>query len=171
MTTQADYRADEWDQIVQAPTLASLVVILAQQYRPTAVARKMFATLAAIFETAQHGSSTELIQAVAGAIREGNAPWWPTAAPSDLSSAQDWALERCRQIALVLAQTTPEAEAAAFARWLIAIGERAALVPDLPGPAGACQPPEIVPLVRRALDTLNAVLALPNGVDADSSGS
>ncbi|NTU81111.1 MAG: hypothetical protein HGA45_17305 [Chloroflexales bacterium] len=167
MTTQTDYTADEWDLIVQAPTLASLFVILAQQYRPTAVARKMFAALAAIIETAQNGSSTELIQAVAVAIRAGQAPWWPTASPSDLVAVHAWALERCHQVALLLAQTTPETETAAFTRWLIAIGERAALVPDLPGLPDQVPAAEALPPVRRALDTLAAVLTLPDSVGAD----
>lgn len=134
MTTQPDYTAKEWNLLLQAPILASLIIIQADQYRLTTVARKTFAALAAIMETAQRETGTELIDAVAAAVREGQAPWWPDAYPSEPDAALRWALLRCRQVAALLAQKVPEAEAEAFARWLLSIGQRVAQVAAPPGP-------------------------------------
>lgn len=130
MTIQTDCTAKEWDLILQAPTLAGLVIIQADHYSLLTITRKTFATLGAIMATAQQQAGTELIQAVATAMRTGQAPWWPTEYPRDMVEAHQWALGRCRQITALLAQKAPEAEAEAYARWLISIGKQVALVHD-----------------------------------------
>ncbi|MEI7771219.1 MAG: hypothetical protein WCI67_14595 [Chloroflexales bacterium] len=168
MTTQADYTAGEWDLILQAPALASLFIIQSGSYNRIAVARKLFAALAVITETAPHGPDTELIQAVSAAMRAGQAPRQPIAHPHDLAAARHWVLEHCRALAALLAQKVPEAEAEAFTRWLIRIGQRVALADDLIG-----QPMSRVAEAQMrtslALEMLTAALTIPFGVRAGIS--
>ncbi len=124
MTTQADYTVDEWNLLVQAPALATLFIIQAAPYHRIAVAHKLLAMIAAIGETAPHGPHTELIQAVVAAIQAGQQPRQPSAHPRDLAEARRWVLAQCRQVAALLGQKAPQAEAAAFTGWLIRIGRR-----------------------------------------------
>jgi hypothetical protein len=165
MTIQTDCTAKEWNLILQAPTLAGLVIIQADQYSLPIVTRKTFATLGAIMATAQQQAGTELIQAVATAMRAGQAPWWPAEYPRDLAEARQWALGRCRQVAVLLAQKAPEAEAEAFMRWLIAIGQHVALIADAPGPQDP-QGAEGYARVHLALEMLALALDLPLSVVA-----
>ncbi|MEI8165125.1 MAG: hypothetical protein WCG26_02065 [Chloroflexales bacterium] len=160
MTIQTDCTAKEWDLILQAPTLAGLVIIQADHYSLLTITRKTFATLGAIMATAQQQAGTELIQAVATAMRTGQAPWWPTEYPRDMVEAHQWALGRCRQITALLAQKAPEAEAEAFMRWLIAIGQHVALIADAPGPHDP-QGTEGDARTRLALELLATALNLP----------
>jgi hypothetical protein len=130
VTTQADYRRDEWDLIVGAPGLIALVLIHADP-RSEAVAYQQLRTVsAAIAEPATQESPSTLIQSVLGAVRAGQSPLWPTAYPCDLGDVHGWAMGCCRQVAAVLAQKAPEAEADAYTHWLMEVAQRVALVPD-----------------------------------------
>jgi hypothetical protein len=124
MTTQADYTADEWNLLVQAPALATLFVIQAASYNRIAIIHKLLAMIAVIGETAPHGPHTELILAVVAAIQAGQVPRQPAVHPHDLVEARRWVLAQCRQVAILLRQKAPQVEAAAFTGWLIRIGWR-----------------------------------------------
>lgn len=160
MTTQADYTADEWVLLLQAPALASLFIIQATPYQPNLVARQFITSLTAIIETAQHWPDTDLIQAVVAAICTGQAPPSPTIRPSSLRVARQQMLRVCRELTALLAQRAPETEAEAFARWLVAIAQQVALVSAAPGLAGDRAGAHLVP-VRHALDRLAVTLDLP----------
>jgi hypothetical protein len=167
MTTQVDYTADEWTLMVQAPALASLFIIQADSYHRIAVARKLMVAIAAISATAPHGPHTELIQAVVAAVQAGRVPRQPIAHPRDLAEARHWTLAQCRQIAALLAQKVPEAEAEAFTGWLISIGRRV-----MRGTDGIAlwdvRAAEAQMRSNLALEMLSAALTLPFGVDGSA---
>ncbi|MBP1466509.1 hypothetical protein EYB53_012410 [Candidatus Chloroploca sp. M-50] len=129
MTTEANYRRDEWDLILGAPGLIALVIVHSEQCSPGEVHRKLRAVIAAIDETREQGSQSELIQTVMDAMRRGQSPLWPVECPYDLEAVHEWALEGCHQVAILLAQKTPEAEGQAYANWLLDIAQRVVAVP------------------------------------------
>lgn len=131
MTIEADYSRDEWDLILGAPGLIALVIVHAEACGPGEAHRKLLAVLAAIAETRNQGTQSELVQAVTDAVRRGQSPLWPAECPGDLEAVHEWALDGCNQVALVLAQKAPEAEGQAYAHWLLSIARRVlAVAPD-----------------------------------------
>lgn len=154
MTTQTDYHRDEWDLILGAPGLVALVIIESEQWSQAVAYQKLRAVMPAIHETAIRGADGALIQAVLDAIHAGQSPLWTTECPHDLGDIRLWALDKCRQLAAILAQKAPEAEADAYVQWLIGIGQRVALAPDARLFAQD-EPP------HGALDTLAAALGAP----------
>lgn len=162
MTTQADYTADEWSLILQSPALAGLCIIQAAPYHPADVARQLGTTLTAITTTAQDWPDTELIQVVVAAILTGQAPRPSRAQPLTLDAARQWVLEGCRQLSTLLAQRAPAAEAEAFARWLLAIGQCVALVPLTAGQPDYRATLAHAPM-RLTLEKLAAALDVPVG--------
>jgi hypothetical protein len=129
MTTQTDYRCDEWNLILGAPGLIALVIIKAEQCSSTAVYKKLRAVMAAIEETSAQGAESALIQAVVDAVQAGQSPLWPTEYPQDLDDVGAWALEMCRQVPALLRQRASEAEAEAYGQRLMRIARRVALAP------------------------------------------
>lgn len=134
MISKADFTADEWNIIFQAPVFAALYIIQSGYYNPAVSYRKMLAGLLAITETATPGTHSDLVKEIRTAIHSGQRPSYPERLPASLIEAQWLALEGCRRAAQLLAQRVPDSEANAYAAWLIAIGEAVAAVPDIPPP-------------------------------------
>ena len=128
MPTQIAYTPAEWALLLGAPALTALVLIHAAPCSPRLADRKLSLAIAAMTEPVRQGATSELIQAVMDTVRAGPAARWPAAYPRDLGEVGQWALAGCRQVAALLAQKAPEAEAEAYARWLISIGKQVALV-------------------------------------------
>jgi hypothetical protein len=129
VTTQADYLRHEWDLILGAPGLTALVLIHADPCREAVAYQQLRAVSAAIAETMTQAAPSVLIQSVLEAVRAGQSPLWPTAYPRDLGDVHGWALATCRQVAAILAQKAPEAEADAYTNWLMGIAQRVTLIP------------------------------------------
>ncbi len=130
MSTQADYGCDEWDLIIGSPALVALAVMHVGEHSHWMAHRQLLAVSKCIDAITEQGPTNALMQAVAAADRDGRSPFWPTELPADLEASQQWAVERCRQVATLLAQKSPEEEAEIFARWLLSIGQRVTLVED-----------------------------------------
>lgn len=130
MSIQADYSCNEWDLIIGAPTLAALAVMHVGEYSHWMAHRQLLAVSECIDELTAQGSTGDLMQAVMAAARDGRSPFWPAELPSDLEANQQWAVAQCQQVAALLAQKVPEQEAEAYARWLLAVGQRVAMVED-----------------------------------------
>lgn len=129
MTTQADYRLHEWNLILGAPGLIALVIIHADPWSERVAHQRVQVIGAAFEKAAAQGAPIELIRSVTDAVRAGQSALWPIAHPRDLSDVRGWALDACRQVAAILAQKAPEAEARAYAHWLMRIAQRVAQVP------------------------------------------
>jgi hypothetical protein len=130
MTTQFDYRRHEWNLILGAPSLTALILIQADPCSHRVAYQKVRAVVTAIEETTCQGSASALIRSVTSAVRAGQSPLWPTEYPRDLRDVRHWALDACQQVAALLAQKAPEAEADAYIHWLMRIGQRVAMIPD-----------------------------------------
>jgi hypothetical protein len=131
-----NYTEEEWNTILRAPALAAIFIIQADVYSPSVAYLKTFAAFTAILETAQQGSSSELVTAVTEALLTGQIPADLTDFPDNLADARRIVLEGCRQAAALLAQRAPHGEADAYNRWLMMIGQHVARVSDyywLPG--------------------------------------
>lgn len=161
MTTQADYSADEWNLLLQAPAVAALFVIQAEPYQPRLAIQKLFAALEAITACVPPSSDSELIERVVAAARAGQAPRWPSTYPRNMYIARFWAFDACRQVASLLAQKAPQGEASAFSRWLLGVSLRVALTADSAGEPGAYI--ALAGPARRALEQLAVALDLPPG--------
>jgi hypothetical protein len=130
MTTQMDYTVEEWRLLVQAPAWASLLILEAYESNRIVIAYKLVRVLAGISATVPHKPNTDLIRAVAATVRAGLVPQQLLALPRDLLATRQQRLAHCRQVAAVLAQKVPEAEAVAFTGWLIDLGQRVAWAGD-----------------------------------------
>ena len=130
MTTQTDYTAEEWHLLIQAPACASLLILNAYVPNRIVIARRLSGAMAGIGATLPHRPNTDLIRAVAAAVQAGRAPRQQIGPPRDLAAARQTLLVQCRQVAAILAQKAPEAEAEAFTRWLIGLGQRVAWAGD-----------------------------------------
>ncbi|NTU81112.1 MAG: hypothetical protein HGA45_17310 [Chloroflexales bacterium] len=164
MTTQTDYTPAEWDLLVGAPALTALIVIQAHPCGPGVADKIVRAALAAMAEQAPPAPGSALIAAVIGAARAGQSPRWPAEYPRELPDVGHWALERCRQVAALLAQKAPEAEAEAYRHWLSTIGQRVALAADdhsLPNHVSAAR----IRQRRAALDQLAIAFDFPFATD------
>jgi len=157
VTIQSDYHRHEWDLILGAPGLVALVLIQAHPYRQQVAHQKMCAVIAAIEETRSQGSASELIRSVISTERAGQSPLWPTEYPRDLGDIRLWALYACRQVATLLAQKVPDAEAEAYTHWLMRIAQRVVTVPE-DGVFQPCDPVGCHRRQRSALEDLAAAL-------------
>lgn len=155
MTTQVDYCRDEWDLILGAPGLIALLIIETEQWSQPIAYQQLRALMAAIEETTDQGAGSALIQAVTDAVRAGQSPLWPTECPRDLIDLRGWALAACRQVGALLGQRVPEAEAEAYAHWLMRLGQQMVLAP------ADAECVDVDARQRAILDELAAALDLP----------
>lgn len=130
MSTRADFTADEWNTLFQAPAFAVIYIVQAGPYDPVVAYKQMMNGLLAIIETTTPGADTELVTAIQAAVLSGQRPHYPDVLPVDLAESRVQTLESCRKAVQLLAQRVPEHEADAFVAWLIAIGAAVAAVPD-----------------------------------------
>jgi len=160
MTTQATYYRDEWDLILGAPGLIALVIIETEQWNQTIAYQKLHTLATTIAETADHGASSALIQVVTDAVRSGQSPLWPTECPHNLRDIRAWALATCRLMSAVLGQKVPEAEADAYAHWLIHLAQQMLLAP------AHARWTDMTARQRATLDEIAAALDVPFVIDA-----
>jgi hypothetical protein len=70
MTTKADYTAEEWEQLTQAPLMATMAIVAADMSGPIGLVKEMMATVKTIQETAASTTAGELVKAIATDIIE-----------------------------------------------------------------------------------------------------
>lgn len=160
MTTQADYCRNEWDLIIGTPGLIALVIIQAEQWSQTTAYQKLRTLIKTITETSDQEVGSDLIHAVTAAVRAGQSPLWPTECPCDLDDTRAWAVNTCRQVSSLLGQKVPEAEADAYAHWLMRLAQQILLAPAQAGYA------DMNLRQRATLDEIAAALGVPFAVDA-----
>lgn len=70
MTTKADYTAEEWGQLAQAPMYATMAIVAADMSGPIGLVKEMMATVKTIQETAASTTAGELVKAISADIIE-----------------------------------------------------------------------------------------------------
>lgn len=151
MTSKADFDAVEWQQVIEAPALAGLIVVTAQRGGSI---RETFAIAHAYTDALkEHQGHDVLGEIVAKPPRIG---------PREFSSPQalhDEGLERIRNAVPVLeAKATPE-EVEAYKRFTLNVAERAAAADKSGGPLGIGGE-EVSDSERAALDEIAAALGV-----------
>jgi len=70
MTTKADYTAEEWAQLTQAPLMATMSIVAADMSGPIGLVKEMMATVKTIQETAASAAAGELVKAISTDVIE-----------------------------------------------------------------------------------------------------
>ncbi|HEY7094786.1 MAG TPA: hypothetical protein VH393_16505 [Ktedonobacterales bacterium] len=70
MTTKADYTAEEWAQLTQAPLMATMAIVAADMSGPVGLVKEMMATVRTIQETAASTTAGELVKAISTDVIE-----------------------------------------------------------------------------------------------------
>ncbi len=128
MSTQETYTPQEWAQIMQAPAMAGMVVMLAGRSGPLQLAKEVFSVGRLMADIDRQGNPNELIRSVVAAAKDRNVPQPETQPerPENVEAARQQALDHCRAVAALLdARTTPE-EARGFKEWLVTIASTVA---------------------------------------------
>lgn len=120
MVTEADFTSEEWQQIINAPQIASLYVALASPSGPVGVIQEMMASSKLIVEAMKTASGNALIDAVATDWREKvekKEKPQPVQMGKDANEVKARCLQACRDLAALLAQKAP-AEAEGYKQWV-----------------------------------------------------
>lgn len=131
MTTKADYTADEWQVLVDVPTLAGLAVMMSGK-SGLGTMKEAVALTQSVVDGREDHPSVSLIQAIIDGRLKG----------SDKSTAETFTnnpytglgiekfmatvAERCKAAAEILAKKAPAEEASAFRAWVLQIAENVA---------------------------------------------
>ena len=70
MTTKADFTDQEWARLERAPVVAGMAISFADPGGPIEAVKESMATVKTITESAQSGSESELVDAVAKDVAE-----------------------------------------------------------------------------------------------------
>jgi hypothetical protein len=70
MTTKADYTAEEWAQLTQAPLMATMAIVAADMSGPIGLVKEMMATVKTIQETVASTAAGELVKAISTDVIE-----------------------------------------------------------------------------------------------------
>jgi hypothetical protein len=151
MTTKADYTAEDWGTLTQAPIMATMAIVAADMSGPIGLVKEIAATVKTVQETAASATAGELVKAIStdiiesqqkkdqgdkGAQPAGDASAQPaTGAQNSLENmqidaknpdeAKQKAVEGCVAAAAIVTQKSPT-EADEFKQWLMTIANRTA---------------------------------------------
>ena len=124
MSTQADYSPEEWQEIVNAPVLAGMLVIASDPAIFGSI--KESAALAKAINAAGQTSESELIRAIGLSMSGQTKPQTPELPKKEGPEAIRMALvEDCRSAALIVQEKSPD-EAEAFSRFLVDVAKTTA---------------------------------------------
>lgn len=118
MTTKADFNAQEWEQVLEAPALAGLIVITAQR---GGTIRESVQMAKAYTEARKEHAGGELLSEIVAQP--------PTADPRQFESAEQLRSEGLQRIRDGVALLEPKAEPEdleAYKRFVLTVAERAA---------------------------------------------
>ena len=120
MTKQEDFTDDDWDTVRNTPWVVAIAIVAADPSGAIATNREFSALRQLVAAMDDHGSSNELIRAVAGdftAERDEDEPD-PIGMLSEHHSLQEGALGHCRSVVAILDRVAEPAESAEFRAWL-----------------------------------------------------
>ena len=129
MAKKADFTSEEWQLILSMPQVAALYLALASPSNPLGLAQEMIASTKGIVEALKTSSGNELIDAVAGDIREKAEKRErmepPLKTSNDLNQMKAQCLQTCREGAALLSQKAP-ADAQAYKQWVYQAAQNSA---------------------------------------------
>ena len=120
MVSKADFTAEEWQKILLAPQMASLVVMLASPSGPAGAVQEMVASSKLIAEAIKKASGNALIDAVAADYKERiekKEQFQQPALSKDAKEAKAQCLQACRDLAALL-EGKVGAEAEGYKKWV-----------------------------------------------------
>jgi hypothetical protein len=120
MVTKADFTAEEWQQVLVIPQLASIVIVLASPSGAVGLTKEMMASSKLIMEAMKASTGNALIDAVAADLKEmaeRKEKLQPPQISKERTEAIHQCLQACRDVAALLAQKAPE-EADGFKHWV-----------------------------------------------------
>lgn len=131
MTTKADYTSEEWQLLIDAPTLAGLAVMMAGKSGLGTMKEAVAVTQGTLSGGEDH-PNVELIQAIIEARAKGGEK--STAETLTDNPYQglgrekfvETAAEKCKAASELLARKATTEEAAAFKAWVVSIADRVA---------------------------------------------
>lgn len=121
MTSKDEFSTDDWTRIRNAPWVVAIAVVAADPSGAIATSREFHTLRQLVAATDLHGSSNELIRAVADdltADRADDEPD-PTGTLSGYDSIREGALEHCRSVVMILDGVAQPDESAQFRAWLL----------------------------------------------------
>jgi hypothetical protein len=153
MSTKADYTAEEWAQLSQAPLLATMAIVAADMSGPIGLVKEMMATVNTLQETSTSTTAGALVKAISTDVIEsqqkkkdqkdaGATAAHPSGDATSTDAADDAlqnmkidaknpdeakqkAVEGCVAAANIVTQKSP-VEADEFKQWLMTIANRTA---------------------------------------------
>jgi hypothetical protein len=126
MATREDFTADEWETILQSPTMAGMMVMTAGKSGPIQAVKEMFAVSKALLDADQQGAGGSLVHAIVAAVKAGERPGAPAQQPKSIEEARTMALDHIRRTAALVDVKGPPEDAQAFKRWLVDVGQKVA---------------------------------------------
>lgn len=128
MVSKADFTAEEWKQVLNAPQMAALYVALASPSGLTGVVAESIAPTKLIVKAMKEGSSNGLITAVAADFKEiveKREKAEPPKMSMDPIAMKADCLQACRDLGALLAQKAP-AEAEDYKQWVYQAAQQSA---------------------------------------------
>jgi len=120
MVNKADFTAEEWQQIITAPQMASLYVMLASPSGPAGAVQEMLAASKLIVAAIKSATGNAMIDAVAADLKAKAEKKEKVEAPAMSKDAQEMkaqSLQASRDLAALLSQKAP-AEAEGYKQWV-----------------------------------------------------
>jgi hypothetical protein len=129
MTSKADYSEAEWTRLKRAPFLAGMAISLADPGGPIEAVKETGATLKSVLAAADGGGHGELVQAIAGDVRDdASRRKSPMAGfkPTSGATAGVEILDELREVARLAAEKATADEVEDLREWLVAVAQEAA---------------------------------------------
>jgi tellurite resistance protein len=118
MTTKSDFKEQEWEQVLEAPTSAGMLVATAQR---GGTFRESFSMAKAYSEARQQHGQSELLDEIVSAR-----PKTDTKFGDSPVEARDRWVENVREGAAIIGQKASTEEAEAYKRFIIGLAQRVA---------------------------------------------
>jgi hypothetical protein len=128
MVTKTDFTPEEWQQLLIAPQIASVVVMIASPSGPVGAVKELVAASKQMAEAIQTATGNALIDAVAADLKqmvENKEKLAPPAMSKDPQEAKAQSLQACRDLAALVDQKAPD-EAQGFKQWVYKAAVRSA---------------------------------------------
>jgi hypothetical protein len=129
MTSKTDFTDDEWTRLKRAPFLAGMAISLADPGGPIEAFKETSATLNTVLAAVGDSGRGELVEAIAGDVRdEARERKSPLAGfkPSSGATAGTEILDELREANRIVSEKATADEAEAVREWLLAVAQAAA---------------------------------------------
>jgi hypothetical protein len=164
MTSKSDFSEEEWTRLKRAPFLAGMAISLADPGGPIEAFKETSATLKSVLAAAEGGGEGELVNAIAGDVRnQAQERKNPLAGfkPSKGATAGVEILDELGEVNRIVSEKATPEEAEAVRLWLLAVAQEAANAAKEGGFMGF-HAERVSEGEQRMLDQLGRALAPPS---------